>query len=273
MGFGPRSSPEETTRRCRLPLANVLIVEDDEAIRRGIADMLSFSGYAVRQAADGAAGLDLALSAQLDLVLLDILMPKKTGLEVLRELRKAKPSLPVIFLTARGEQEDIVRGLGAGADDYVVKPFGIQELLARVQAVLRRSAQRPSPIKKLSIGGRTIDFDRREVVHPDGTRCVLSERESEVLAFLAANAGRAVSREELLSRVWGLDPRGVQTRTVDMTIARLRELLRDEPAQPAVVVTVRAKGYMLAVDAPSPQEGNAGDPSSPCGKVADGEVP
>lgn len=247
-----------------MPLANVLIVEDDSAIRRGLADMLTFAGYSVRQAADGNAGLDAALSADLDLVLLDILMPKKDGMEVLRELRKAKPALPVIFLTARGEEEEIVRGLSAGADDYIVKPFGIQELLARVQAVLRRSAQRPSPLKKMLIATRTIDFDRREVVLQDGARVMLSERESDVLAFLAANAGRAVSREELLSRVWGLDPRGMHTRTVDMTIARLRELLRDDPTSPAVIVTVRAKGYMLAVDSPrSTDETPARDRADP----------
>lgn len=233
-----------------MPLANVLIVEDDGAIRRGLCDMLTFAGYAVRQAEDGSTGLEAAVGGEFDLVLLDILMPKKDGMEVLRELRKSKPALPVIFLTARGEEEEIVKGLGAGADDYIVKPFGIQELLARVKAVLRRSAERPKPLKKMVIAGRTVDFDRREVVLQDGSRAVLSEREAEVLAFLAANAGRAVSREELLSRVWGLDPRGMQTRTVDMTIARVRELLRDDPADPAVVVTVRAKGYMLAVDAP-----------------------
>lgn len=269
--------PELTLGRCFVPLAHVLLVEDDHAIRRGVADMLSFAGYSVLQAADGSAGLDAALSADLDLVLLDMLMPKKDGLEVLKELRKAKPSLPVIFLTARGEEEEIVRGLGAGADDYVVKPFGIQELLARIRAVLRRSAERPMPMKRLVIAGRTIDFDRREVVLQDGSRVTLSERESEVLGFLSANAGRAVSREELLSRVWGLDPRGVQTRTVDMTIARLRELLRDDPSDPAVVVTVRAKGYMLAVDDPgasgTPSDWNAlgrrsGDASPPGDRAA-----
>ncbi len=234
-----------------MSLGNVLVVEDDNAIRRGLADMLTFAGYSVRQASDGSSGLDSALSMDLDLVLLDILMPKKDGMEVLRELRRSKPTLPVIFLTARGEEEEIVRGLGAGADDYVVKPFGIQELLARVQAVLRRSAERPNPLKRLAIAGRNIDFDRREALFPDGSRATLSERETEVLAFLAANPGRAISREELLSRVWGLDPRGVQTRTVDMTVARLRELLRDDPSAPAVIITVRAKGYMLASDDPS----------------------
>jgi DNA-binding response OmpR family regulator len=230
-----------------MPLATVLIVEDDPAIRRGLCDALKFGGYSTREAADGAAGLEAALADGIDLVLLDILMPRMDGLQVLTELRRARPALPVIFLTARGQEEDRVRGLRAGADDYVVKPFGATEVLARIEAVLRRSAERPRPVRTLTLAGRTIDFERREVVFADGRRAALPEREAEVLAYLAASPGRAVSREELLSRVWGVDPRGVQTRTVDMAVARLRELLEDDPAAPAVIVTVRAKGYMLAV--------------------------
>jgi len=229
-----------------MPHATVLIVEDDAAIRRGVADALKVSGYAVVEAADGAAGLDRALSIDADLVLLDILMPKMDGLSVLAELRKAKPALPVIFLTARGELEDRVKGLKLGADDYVVKPFGASELLARVEAVLRRSAERPRARGHLKVAGLTVDFERREVAMTDGSRRSLSERESDVLQYLATNAGRAIERDELLSRVWGVDPRGTQTRAVDMTIARLRELLDDDPAEPKVIMTVRGKGYMLA---------------------------
>jgi DNA-binding response OmpR family regulator len=232
----------------------VLVVEDDAAIRRGLVDMLRFAGYQVREAPDGQAGLDAALTGGVDLVLLDILMPRLDGLSVLRELRKARATMPVIMLTARGEDEDKVRGLKEGADDYIVKPFSAPELLARVQAVLRRSPERPVALKRLTVAGRTIDFERREAVLADGTRHSLSERESELLAYLAASRGRAVSRDELLSRVWGLDPRGVQTRTVDMTVARLRELLGDNPENPVVIVTVRAKGYMLGPDG---REGSA----------------
>ena len=232
-----------------MPLGTVLVVEDDAAIRRGLVDMLRFAGYAVREAGDGQAGLDAALTGPVDLVLLDILMPRMDGLSVLREVRRARATLPVIMLTARGEEEDKVRGLKEGADDYIVKPFGAAELLARVQAVLRRSPERPVALKKLTVAGRTIDFERREAVLAGGTRHALSEREAELLAYLAASRGRAVSRDELLSRVWGLDPRGVQTRTVDMTVARLRELLGDDPEEPKVIVTVRAKGYMLGADA------------------------
>lgn len=228
-----------------MPLGTVLVVEDDAAIRRGLADMLRFSGYGVREAADGQAGLDAALTGEVDLVLLDILMPRLDGLSVLRELRKARPTLPVIMLTARGEEEDKVRGLRDGADDYMVKPFSAPELLARVAAVLRRSPERPVALKRLKVAGRVIDFERREATVDGGVPEALSEREAQLLAYLASNPGRAVSRDELLSRVWGLDPRGVQTRTVDMTVARLRELLRDDPDEPQVIQTVRAKGYML----------------------------
>ena len=211
-----------------------------------MGDALRYNGYTVHEAADGRAGLDLCLSVEADLALLDIMMPKMDGLALLAELRKARPSLPVIFLTARGEEEDRVRGLRLGADDYVVKPFGVEELIARVEAVLRRSAERPAPTPRIDIAGRSIDYERREAALPDGSIERLSEREAEVLQFLAANPGRAVSREELLQKVWGFDPRGTHTRTVDMTIVRLREHLGDDPASPKVILTVRGKGYMLA---------------------------
>ncbi len=231
-----------------MPLARLLVVEDDAAIRRGLVDALRIAGYAVAEAPDGRAGLDAALAGAFDLILLDLLMPRLDGLQVLSELRRARPALPVIVLTARGQEEDRVRGLKAGADDYVVKPFGIAELLARVEAVLRRSAERPSGVHALALNGLRVDFERREVHHADGTRLALTQREAEVLLYLASNRGRAVSREELLTRVWGVDPRGVQTRAVDMAIARLRELLRDDPGAPRVVLTVRGKGYMLGAD-------------------------
>jgi DNA-binding response OmpR family regulator len=224
----------------------VLVVEDDAAIRRGLCDALRFAGYEPIEAADGKSGLDAALTRGPNLVLLDVLMPGLDGFQVLAELRRAQPTLPVIMLTARGEEQDRVRGLREGADDYVVKPFSATELLARVAAVLRRTPERPAETQKLCIAGRTIDLARREVCFDDGSRAALSERETQTLAYLIRSPGRAISRDELLKSVWGLDPRGMQTRTVDMTIARLRELLRDDPADPKVIVTVRAKGYMLA---------------------------
>ncbi|MGE3107783.1 MAG: response regulator transcription factor [Phycisphaerales bacterium] len=226
--------------------STILVIEDDPAIRRGIVDALTVSGYAPIEAADGQAGLDAASRPGIDLILLDVLLPKMDGFRVLESLRIRCSAVPVIMLTARGTEEDRVRGLRGGADDYVVKPFSALELLARVEAVLRRAAERPSSTEPLVIADRTIDFARREVRFKDGRRVVLSEREADILKYLAANRGRAVTREELLKRVWGIDPRGVQTRTVDMHVARLRETLGDDPNEPQVIVTVRSKGYMLA---------------------------
>lgn len=229
-----------------MSLGTVLVIEDDTAIRRGVVDALRFAGYTVFEAADGVVGLDEALMRDANIVLLDVLMPRLDGFGVLKELRIAKPTLPVIMLTAKGEEHDRIKGLKGGADDYVVKPFSLSELLARVEAVLRRSAERPRAVSKMTVSGRVIDLERREVSHTDGGCDQLSEKEAGLFAYLAANRGRAISRDELLTRVWGLDPRGVHTRTVDMTIARLREVLRDDHAEPAVIVTVRSKGYMLS---------------------------
>lgn len=242
-----------------MPLGRILVVEDDAAIRRGLADCLKFGGYEPLEAADGQAGLDAALSRDVDLVLLDLLMPRMDGLTVLREVRVAKPSLPVIVLTAKGEEQDRVKGLRAGADDYVVKPFSATELIARVEAVLRRSAERPQAVAKLRIRGREIDLERREVRHhADPAHAdALTEKEALVLRYLAMNRTRAVSREELLSRVWGLDPRGMHTRTVDMAVARLREVLRDDASEPSVILTVRGKGYMLSGETDDAVEGRA----------------
>ncbi len=224
----------------------ILTIEDDPAIRRGIVDALRFAGYATLEAAHGEQGLELALAAQLDLVLLDLVLPGRDGLEILREVRRLRPTLPVIILTARGEEADRVRGLRDGADDYVVKPFSVKELLARVEAVLRRSPERPGDVGLIPIPGGTIDLERREVRFDDGGREELSEREVELLRYLAANAGRAIAREELLANVWRISPRGITTRTIDMHVARLREKLRDDPEAPAVLLTVRGKGYMFS---------------------------
>jgi len=246
-----------------MSLGRILVVEDDGAIRRGLVDCLRFGGFEPVEAPDGKAGLEKALALDLHLVLLDLLMPRMDGLSMLRELRAAKPHVPVIILTAKGEEEDKVRGLKAGADDYVVKPFSATELLARVEAVLRRSAERPSPVRMIEVEGRRVDLERREVRHGDGAVASLSDKEAGVMQYLALHRGRAVTRDELLQRVWGLDPRGVHTRTVDMAVARLREALRDDAEQPKVIATVRGKGYMLASaamgGAGGPVAGNDGD--------------
>jgi DNA-binding response OmpR family regulator len=225
--------------------ARIVVVEDEPAIRRGVADALRASGYEVAESGDGDRGLTEASRTGVDLVLLDLLLPRRDGLEVLRELRAVRPTLPVIILTARGSEDERVRGLRMGADDYVVKPFSARELLARVEAVLRRSLGRSST-RTARLGHARIDLSRREIRWSETVRGELSETECAILALLVANHRRAVSREELLISVWGIAPQGVETRTIDMHIARLRTKLRDPSGQttPEAILTVRSHGYM-----------------------------
>ena len=229
-----------------MPPRRILVIEDDSAIRRGIVDALRFQGYAPLEAADGRDGLRMAEGAECDLVLLDLVLPGPGGMEILRAVRQTRPTLPVIILTAKGEENDRVQGLSGGADDYVVKPFSVKELLARVEAVLRRSPERPIDVTAVPFDGGVADLARCEVRFDAGGRADLSEKEVELLRYLAQNAGRAISRAEILARVWRIDPRGGETRTIDMHVARLREKLRDDPHHPRVIVTVRGKGYALA---------------------------
>jgi DNA-binding response OmpR family regulator len=230
----------------------ILVVEDDAAIREGVVDALKFKGYKTFEADNGDDGLDMARSVDCDLLLLDLVLPGRQGLEILKEVRETRPTLPVIILTARGEETDRIQGLQLGADDYMVKPFSVKELLARIEAVLRRSPERPSDVGKVAFPGGVADFARCEVTFNDGRRLELSERERDLLRYLACNPGRAISRKEILSRVWRVDPSGVETRAVDMQVARLREKIRDDPAQPRVIITVRGKGYMFAAGKDSP---------------------
>lgn len=223
--------------------ATILLIEDDAAIRRGVADALRFRGFTVLDAGHGDSGWELAQTAQFDLLLLDLTLPGMTGWEILEQFRDRFPLRPVIILTAKGDERDRVAGLRGGADDYVVKPFSVTELLARVEAVLRRSPTRTQVLGCAAIPTGQIDFDRREIRFSDGDRVELSEREAQLLNYLAAHGSRAISRDELLSAVWHLNPQGVNTRTIDMHIARLREKLRDSAATPQILVTIRGKGY------------------------------
>jgi DNA-binding response OmpR family regulator len=231
-----------------MPKARIVVVEDEPAIRRGVSDALRLSGYDVTEAADGHHGLIEGSADGVDLILLDLMLPKKDGLEVLSELRRSCPTRPVIILTARGTEEDRVKGLKLGADDYVVKPFSAKELIARIEAVLRRTLKPPPEIRSVKVGKGTIDLQRREVRWNATTRTDLSETEAALLRYLVCNKERAVSREELLSRVWGIGSAGLETRAVDMHIARLRAKLKDpgvrDDDQMEAIVTVRAHGYM-----------------------------
>jgi len=223
----------------------ILVVEDDAAIRRGIVDSLTFDGYAVMEEGDGRSGLDAALSAEVDLLLLDLVLPYHDGLTILDRVRQARPTLPVIILTARGDEADRIKGLKLGADDYVVKPFSVRELLARVEAVLRRSPQRSHDVGWLALPTGKVNLTHGDVVFTDGTQMRLSQREVELLQYLASQMPRTISREELLSNVWRIDARGAETRTIDMHVARLREKLRDNNGEHHVILTVHGKGYTL----------------------------
>jgi len=219
----------------------ILVIEDDHAIRRGVLDALEYGGYRTLEAGDGTSGLDLALRANYRLLLLDLVLPGRDGFSILAELKKQRPGQAVIILSARGEENDRVRGLGLGADDYVMKPFSVRELLARVEAVLRRTCERPAPAEERSLPGGRVDLTAGRIVFEDGTDSVLSERETGLLRYLLDAAGRVVSRDEILRHVWGLDPARTETRTLDMHIMHLRTKLRDKEQE--MLVTVRGKGW------------------------------
>jgi len=219
----------------------VLVIEDDLSIRRGMAAALRYASYDVREAGDGVSGTDLTLAGDLDLVLLDLVLPMRDGIDVLRRIRREEPALPVIVVTARGAEEERVRGLDLGADDYVVKPFSARELLARVEAVLRRSVDRPQAVRRLQLATGEVDLDRGQVRLAEGGCEDLSKLETDLLRYLAKSRDRIVSRDELLVRVWQQKPHLVATRSVDMTIARLRKKLGGRD----FLVTVRGKGYRL----------------------------
>jgi DNA-binding response OmpR family regulator len=218
----------------------VLLVEDDEPIADFIERGLRLEGYDVATAADGVDGERQALSGDVDLVVLDLMLPGQDGLEVLRALRERRPGLPVILLTARGDVPDRVAGLDAGATDYVTKPFAFAELVARIRAHLRSPLQGPPTV--LEAAGIRLDLlDRR--VDRDGVEIALSEKEFELLAYLVRNAGQVVSRARVLRDVWGYDAEP-QTKVVDVYIGYLRRKLALS-GSPAPIATIRAAGYRL----------------------------
>lgn len=225
----------------------VLTVEDDAAIRRGIVDSLRFAGYEVADTSDGEQAVAIVIERPVALMLLDLVLPGIDGFAVLDRVRKVRPTLPVIMLTARGREEDRVGGLRSGADDYVVKPFGVKELLARVEAVLRRSPQRIEAGDRFEIVSGAVDLARGEFRPRDASPVSLSQRECDLLRYLRQHGDRVVTRDELLQFVWQLDPKGLSTRTIDMHVARLREKLSSGASDEGVIETVRGRGYRLAV--------------------------
>jgi DNA-binding response OmpR family regulator len=226
----------------------ILIVEDDLAILRGLKDNLEYELYEVLTATDGEQGYCFIREKKPDLVILDLMLPKMSGYELCRKLRKEGVMTPVLMLTARGEEVDRVLGLDLGADDYVTKPFSVPELMARIRAILRRMHR--SKIgnlpEELRFGEVFVDFRKFEA-QKAGKAINMSRKEFGVLRLLAARAGEVVTREELLDEVWGYDQYPT-TRTVDNHIALLRNKLEDDPAQPRHLLTVHGVGYKLVLD-------------------------
>jgi DNA-binding response OmpR family regulator len=224
----------------------ILIIEDERPMRTALADLLAAEGYRALAAADGERGLELALAEKPDLILLDIMMPKLDGFAVCAELRRLALAVPVLMLTAKGQIEDRVNGLDAGADDYLVKPFSTDELLARVRALLRRSRRQTQATVKLKLGDMEIDLVRQTAVQ--GRKPVhLTAKEFAMLRLLAGAEGEPVTRERFLDVVWGYTAFPT-TRTVDNHIASLRAKLEKNPDEPRWIKTVHGVGYKLETD-------------------------
>ena len=226
----------------------VLIVEDEKSIVDIVRFNLEKEGYAVLTAYDGDAGLSAAREERPDLILLDVMLPKRNGFDVCRILREEGDNVPVIILTAREGESDKVLGLEIGADDYITKPFSMRELMARVKANIRRTAMQqagPDAAAMSAGGGLTINPENYQVCKHDKP-IDLTQREYELLTFLASHPGKVYSRIDLMEQVWNYEYVGDDVRTVDVTVRRLREKIEDDPASPALILTRRGVGYYFA---------------------------
>jgi DNA-binding response OmpR family regulator len=228
------------------PKPRILVVEDEAAIREGLADVLIYHGYRVDAVGDGKEGLAKALSGRYDLILLDVMLPGRDGFSIGDEIRKVDRDQPIIMLTAKSSDEDIVNGLTLGADDYVAKPFAIAQLVLRVRAVLRRSRIGVEIATHIRLDG-DVEIDTRNLSgRRGGEALAFTRREIEILQYLQSNSERPVSRAELLTRVWGYDRSAdIETRTVDIHIAKLRRKIEVDAKEPRNLVTVRGAGYRL----------------------------
>jgi DNA-binding response OmpR family regulator len=224
-----------------MSMAKILIVEDEPNMVAGLRDNFEFEGHQVITAGDGVAGLERAIAESPDLVILDVMMPRMSGLDVCKQLKSKRPSIPIIMLTARGQEVDKVVGLELGADDYVTKPFSIRELLARVKAVLRRSRTAPKTDEKYSFGEVEVNL-RSCQVSRKGRALDFSSKEFELLKYFLIHPGETLSRDRLLEDVWGYD-RFPTTRTVDAHIVRLRQKVEPKPEEPRFILTVHGTGY------------------------------
>jgi DNA-binding response OmpR family regulator len=223
----------------------ILVAEDEPVVARGLRDALTHHGFRVEVAEDGPAALETVRSGRPDLLVLDIMLPGLDGFEVCRRLRAEGSRIPTLMLTARAEEEDRVRGLEVGADDYVVKPFSIREVVARVQAMFRRlDLDRGAPAA-VRIGAAEVDFQAQTIRRDGQEAAPFPPKEAGILRYLLENPERVVTRDELLLRVWDYPVSGIATRTVDNYIVRLRSRVEPDPREPTVVLTVRGRGYRL----------------------------
>jgi DNA-binding response OmpR family regulator len=239
--MGAPRSVAETERAGGPKMTRILIVEDEPAMVSGLRDNFEFEGYEVISAADGVEGLERALKDSPDLVVLDVMMPRMSGLDVCKQLKVKKPALPIIMLTARGQEVDKVVGLELGADDYVTKPFSIRELLARVKAVLRRAQGAPKDQERYSFGDVEVNVRSCRVIRA-GRPLEFSAKEFELLKYFLSHPGETITRDRLLEEVWGYE-RYPTTRTVDAHIVRLRQKLEPKPEDPRFILTVHGAGY------------------------------
>jgi DNA-binding response OmpR family regulator len=227
--------------------ARILVVEDDASIRSGLRVTMELEGFSVDEACDGTEAMRKLATFLPDIILLDLMLPGKSGFDICRELRATKPDLPILMLTARSDEASKVAGLTLGADDYVTKPFSLAELIARIRNLLRRKAMRtPAQVDVVEWGGRIrLDFKQFRC-WVDGQAVELSTREFEILRDFSNHPGEVVRREDLLERVWGYSPDNLpSTRTVDNFLLRLRQKLEQDPANPKLLTSVRGAGYRL----------------------------
>ena len=232
----PLNSPNGSEKKTK-----ILIVEDEPAMVQGLRDNFEYEGYEVISAGDGAAGLELALNENPDLLVLDVMMPKMSGLDVCKQLKAKKPTIPIIMLTARGQEIDKVVGLELGADDYVTKPFSIRELMARVKAVLRRVSTQSPASEVYRFSDVEVNVRSNEVSR-SGQPVELSSKEFALLAYFVAHPAETLSRDRLLDAVWGYE-NYPSTRTVDAHIVHLRQKLEPNPEEPRFILTVHGTGY------------------------------
>ena len=225
-------------------MKRILLVEDEPGLVLTLTDRLSKEGYSVERAADGESGLERATREAFDLLLLDLMLPRMSGFDVCRELRRRGIGTPVIMLTARGQVVDKVVGLKLGADDYVTKPFEMAELLARIEAHLRRVPAMPHPTEGYAFGDVRVDFRKAEAMR-EGQTIELSAREFQLLRYFVEHRGATLSREELLNEVWGYNAMP-STRTVDVHVAWLRQKIEPNPRHPQFILTIHGMGYKFA---------------------------